>query len=502
VIINSSVAGTTTVNASGTVSVNGVAIPVATSGYGAHDVSNVKLWADDTVRTDVHNASHGVVTTVAAGDVVHDKVFVAKATGTAASVPAPTGNVTFHRYATIDCTGATVDQTVAIAADGTAETSAFTTSANMSYKADYAGDVNYPARSGACEPLNVTITVTPPSTPSTPSNPHLTITKNPKEQSVASGATVAWTIVVTNDGNVTLTNVRVADPVAADCAKTSANIAALASMAPGASTSYTCTLVGVTASFTNVATVTATPPSGPDVTATDSAHVTVQPLTPPKPPVVAPSEPAISIVKSPNSQTVAYSGTATFVITVTNTGDVTLKNVTVTDPLSPDCDRELGTMAAGAKKSYTCTRANVTKGFTNVANVVGTSPTGKKVTDSDTAPVKAAPFTPPSLPAIRIVKSPDAQELKQGGTATFRITVTNTGNVTLHSVTVKDPRSAGCNRNLGTMARGKSKTYSCTQKSVQKGYTNVAVATGISPTGKKVTDNDTARVSIFTPPTG
>jgi uncharacterized repeat protein (TIGR01451 family) len=361
--------------------------------------------------------------------------------------------------------------------------------------------VNYPARSGACEPLNVTITVTPPPVV-IPSNPHITITKNPKEQSVASGATVAWTIVVTNDGNVTLTNVRVADPEAADCVKTSANIAALASMAPGASTSFTCTRPGVTTSFTNIATATGTPPTGSDVTASDSAHVTVQALTPPPPPPPPPSQPAISILKNPNSQTVAFGGTATFVITVTNTGDVTLKDVTVTDPLSPDCNRDLGTMAAGAKKSYTCTQPNVTKDFTNVANVVGTSPTGKKVTDKDTAPVKAAAFVPPSRPAIRIVKSPDAQELNKGGTATFRITVTNTGNVTLHSVTVKDPRSAGCNRQLGSMARGKSKTYSCTQKNVTKGYTNVAIAVGTSPTGRKVTDQDTARVSIFTPPTG
>ena len=234
VIINSSVPGTTTVNASGTVSVNGVAIPVATNGYGAHDVSNVKLWADAAVRTDIHNASHAVVTTVASGDVVHDKVFVTKLTGTPASVPAPTGNVTFHRYATIDCTGAAVDQTVALAADGTAETSAFTTTTNMSYKADYAGDANYPARSGACEPLTVTVTPPPPPPPRAVEPGDLDH-EEPDEQSVASGATVAWTIVVTNTGNVTLTNVRVTDPEAADCAKTSANIAGLASMAPGAS---------------------------------------------------------------------------------------------------------------------------------------------------------------------------------------------------------------------------------------------------------------------------
>ena len=69
---------------------------------------------------------------------MHDKVFVTKLAGTPAAVPAPAGNVTFHRYSTIDCTGAFVDETVALAADGTAETSAFTATANMSYKADYA----------------------------------------------------------------------------------------------------------------------------------------------------------------------------------------------------------------------------------------------------------------------------------------------------------------------------------------------------------------------------
>ncbi|MBA2383845.1 MAG: hypothetical protein H0V68_04175, partial [Actinobacteria bacterium] len=46
IIVNSSVAGTATVQASGTVTVGGVPIAVATNGYGAHDVSNVKTWAN------------------------------------------------------------------------------------------------------------------------------------------------------------------------------------------------------------------------------------------------------------------------------------------------------------------------------------------------------------------------------------------------------------------------------------------------------------------------
>ena len=77
-----------------------------------------------------------------------------KAPATPAAVPNPTGSVVFHRYTSLNCTGASVDQTVALAADGTAETSTFTVVDDMSYKADYSGDANYPARSGACEPLS------------------------------------------------------------------------------------------------------------------------------------------------------------------------------------------------------------------------------------------------------------------------------------------------------------------------------------------------------------
>ena len=240
--------------------------------HGANSGPATKLWADAAVRTDIHNANHDVVTTVQSGHVVHDKVFVTKPAGTPAAVPAPTGNVTFHRYATIDCTGASVDETVALAADGTAETSTFTASANMSYKADYAGNANYPARSGACEPLrSLRRRRRQPGHPGDRDHeePEGAVRRERRHGDLDDRGHEHRT--------VTLTNVRVTDPPAPDCNRTSAQIPALASMAPGASLSYTCSLANVTASFTNVATDTGTPPTGPDVSATDSAHVTVPP---------------------------------------------------------------------------------------------------------------------------------------------------------------------------------------------------------------------------------
>jgi predicted secreted protein len=275
----------------------------------------------------------------------------------------------------------------------------------MSYKADYAGNGTYPARSGACEPLQVTSG----GGGGSPGTPAIGITKNPKEQTVSSGGTATWTIVVTNTGQVTLTNVRVTDPEAPDCNRTSAQIPALASMAPGASQTYTCSRPNVTASFTNVATDTGTPPTGPDVSASDSAHVTVAPLTPPVTPTPKPTpkptvkpavlNPDIEITKNPKSQTVAKGAPASWTIVVTNTGENKLHNVRVTDPKAPKCNRKFPMIfAPGDAHTYTCSRPNTQRNYTNVANVVGTSPDDKKVTDSDSAVVKVAPLKPAVKP--------------------------------------------------------------------------------------------------------
>jgi uncharacterized repeat protein (TIGR01451 family) len=279
VVISSSTVGTSTIKASTDVTVSGIALHRATGDAKAGDSADAsKLWADDSARTDILNASGAVVTTVVSGTSVHDKVFVARTAGTPAGVPDPTGSVIFHRYATIDCTGSSTNQTVALTpgSPSTALSDAFAPTANMSYQAEYLGDANYPARKGACEPL----TVTPVPAPA------IAIIKNPKSQNVAIGGTATFSITVTNAGNVTLTDVTVTDPLSPNCNRTKADIPALASMAPGASVTYTCTKTNVRASFNNVAVATGTPATGPAISANDTAPVTVKALIPAKKKVV------------------------------------------------------------------------------------------------------------------------------------------------------------------------------------------------------------------------
>ena len=132
---------------------------------------------------------------------------------------------------------------------------------------------------------------------------------------------------------------------------------------------------------------------------------------------------------------------------------------------------------------------------------------------NDNANVKVEAFVPPQHPKIAIVKSPKHQQVttkletsttSSGSKKTtvtysdahFTIEVTNSGDVTLRSVHVADPASPGCVKDLGTLAPGQSETYDCSRSTVSSNFRNVAIATGISPKGKKVTAQDHADVTV------
>jgi uncharacterized repeat protein (TIGR01451 family) len=298
------------------------------------------------------------------------------------------GTITFMLFSDNACSvqvGGDVTTAVNGADGKDYESSSITVNASGTYYwvANYSGDANNAASSTVCGDVTESPLVI---------KPHISISKSPDAQTILLGQTATFSITVTNDGDSVLTSVVVTDALAPGCARTQADIPALASMAPGATVTYTCTLANVTSSFTNVAVATGTPPVGPNVTAQDTAAVTA----------VAPAtHPAITIVKNPKSQTVTTGGTATFTITVTNTGDVALTNVTVSDARSPNCDRTIGTLNPGQSTSYTCTRANVTASFNNVAVATGhAGPT--TVTAQDTAPVtaKAAPLKPKKVTRV------------------------------------------------------------------------------------------------------
>lgn len=171
-------------------------------------------------------------------------------------------------------------------------------------------------------------------------------------------------------------------------------------------------------------------------------------------------------------QYVRSGDTVTFTIQVTNTGDVALTGVAVSDPLAPACGRTIGSLAVGATSDYACARNGVTLDFTNVATVTGQPPVGPAVTSADSAAVDVV------APAVVIAKTPDLQQVGASTLVTFTIRVTNTGDARLNNVTVGDTIAANCARSLGFLIPGATVSYTCNMMPTTT-VTNIAAATGI-----------------------
>ncbi len=203
--------------------------------------------------------------------------------------------------------------------------------------------------------------------------------------------------------------------------------------------------------------------------------------------------PAITVEKNPDVQQVRQGGTANFEFTVRNEGNADLANVSVTDTLAPDCERTIGTLAAGDSVTYTCSLANVTDDLTNSATATGVYG-DSTYSDDDTA------FVDVIHPSIAIAKTPDTQTIASGGTATFTIVVTNTGDVALSNVLVTDAQAPGCAHAIGDLAAGAGTTYTCTHSNVTADFTNSATASGTPPVGADVSASDTAFVDVAPTP--
>jgi len=216
------------------------------------------------------------------------------------------------------------------------------------------------------------------------------------------------------------------------------------------------------------------------------------------------ANPSIEIIKraidGTDTQNVTFGGTATFEIVVTNTGNVDLNNVAVTDPLATSCNNTIGTMTPGQIVTYTCTAANVNADFTNVADVTGDPASGgPAVTDTDPTDVVVD-----IVPGINITKSAtdgtDTQDVIQGGDAIYKIVVENTGNIALNNVTVNDPLAPACDATIGTLAAGAMFMYNCTLTNVAASFTNVASVTGDPADGSpQLSDSDPSDVVVLVP---
>ena len=310
---------------------------------------------------------------------------------------------------------------------------------------------------------------------------------------IGAGDTIAYSFVVTNTGNVTLSSVAVSDP------KVGTVSCPVTTLAPGASVTctgtYTLTQADVDAgTVNNTATATATAPAG--VTnpppATDSASTPV------------PGTAALTLDKSAAAPVDANSNgrldpgdTIAYSFVVTNTGTVSLSSVAVTDPKVGTVSCPVTTLAPGASTTctatYTLTQADVDAGTVdNTATATATSPPGvtnpPPATDSASTPVLGMAALTLDKSAAAPVDANSSGRLDAGDTIAYSFVVTNTGTVTVSTVAVSDPKVGTVSCPVTTLAPGASvtctATYTITQADADAGTVdNTATATATSPPG-------------------
>ncbi|WP_247041177.1 DUF11 domain-containing protein, partial [Arthrobacter rhizosphaerae] len=345
----------------------------------------------------------------------------------------------------------------------------------------------------------------------------LSLTKSASPSNAASytaGQVINYSFVVANTGQVAMNNITVNETAFSGTGSMSAITCPSSTLAVGVSqtctATYTLTQADVDAgTLVNTATANGTPPGSTTPIPSDPSTVTI-PSTP---------APSVSLDKSADKTTLVTGETVTYSFSSTNSGNVTLTNVGITDPL-PGLSAvayvwpgTAGTLLPGqtvtATATYVVTQADVDAGtIANTATISGTPPTGTPITGNDTVTI-----TGTRTPGQSITKTADASAVTNpavaGQVITYSFTSQNTGNVTLTNVAIAD-QLAGLSAlvytwpgTAGTLLPGQTvtatATYAITQADIDAGHVaNSALPTaevppgvpGITPPPPATTDTD------------
>jgi uncharacterized repeat protein (TIGR01451 family) len=358
-----------------------------------------------------------------------------------------------------------------------------------------------------------------------PQNPSIVLVKRLLDNAdddgsgdLSAGDTLTYQFVGTNDGDVTLDLVTIADPKAGLSPLTCSPVAG-SSLATGAAmtctASYVVTQSDVDAGvIDNTGSVAAERPGGdpgdPDDDISDDDNHSV----------LIPAEPAIQLTKTMSgnadddgSGDVSIGDTLSYEFLVQSIGNVTLSSMAVDDPLVGTVSCPVTALAPGV--STTCTASHTVDlgdadaGFVvNTATATGTDPHGTEVTDDDAV---ATPVV--TNPTISLVKSLQSNadedgsgEISIGDTLTYSFLASNDGDVTLSAVRVTDPLAGlsalSCTPGQpAVLAPGAaitcSATYTVTQLNIDQGQIlNTATAQGLAPDSTLVSDQDNVAVAI------
>ncbi|WP_196889297.1 gliding motility-associated C-terminal domain-containing protein, partial [Aureivirga sp. CE67] len=378
---------------------------------------------------------------------------------------------------------------------------------------------------------------------------------------LAVGDVVTYTVLVSNTGNVTLDNVSIVDTLTELDGVT--NPQTLASIFDSSSmgslegilqvgevatytVSYTVTQSDIdNGGFANSVFASGDSPEDTKVNDTSDDNDDTDGNTEDDPTEITISEdPSIEVVKTVTSDVsnLAVGDVVTYTVLVSNTGNVTLDNVSIVDTLTElDGTSNPQTLAsvfdsssmgslegilqvgevATYTVSYTVTQSDIDNGgFANSVFASGDSPEDTTVEDvsddnddvdgnTEDDPTEVAISEDPSIEVVKTVTS-DISNLAVGDVVTYTVLVSNTGNVTLDNVSIVDtlteldgtsnPQtlasvfdSASMGSLEGILQVGEVATYTVsytvTQSDIDNGgFANSVFASGDSPENTTVED--------------
>ena len=291
----------------------------------------------------------------------------------------------------------------------------------------------------------------------------------------AVGDVISYSYLVKNTGNVTL-----AGPVTVTDDKATVTCPA-GGLAPGAS--MTCT-----ASYT----ITQADLDGGSVKNTAQAHANGTDSNFDDETVTAIQNPAIAIVKRTNGSdglSILVGNQITWRYYVTNTGNVTLSKIAVSDDqgVSVSCPKT----TLGVSESMTCTATGTAAAgqYNNIGTVNASDPQGDPATDNDPSSYFGAN---PQIAIDKVTNGADDLDIIAGTPITWTYTVTNVGNVTLSNIAVSDNQGVSVSCPKTTLAVGESMTCTATGVAVGGPHSNIGTASGSYTDDEAHSRTDTA----------
>jgi hypothetical protein len=298
---------------------------------------------------------------------------------------------------------------------------------------------------------------------------------------ILAGAPVSWTYEVTNTSNVTLSNVDVTDDqgVTVACPTTQ--------LAPGED--MTCSAAGIAnpGQYTNTGTVIGEPPELPALMSSDKSHYFG----------VAPE---VTIEKYTNGQDadtppgpyIEAGGAVSWTYIITNSGNISLTNVTVSDDQVQSVVCPKTVLVPGEGMVCTAFGLAIPDQYTNTGLITGTVVIGPEVSDSDISHYFG------SVPGIDIEKHTNGEDadtppgpfLTEGDPVLWEYLVINIGNALLTEVSVTDDQEGPITCPQTALDPGESMT--CTALGIAEIglYSNLGTVTGLPPVGIQVEADD------------